>query len=190
MFDEISTLEDLGAPDDLEITPRPIRALKSYRNNPRTHTFKQIRQIMASIREFGFTAPILIDSDNCIIAGHGRARAAKELGLDQVPTITLNNLSDEQIRAYVIADNRLAENAGWDKEMLAIELQNLSEFEINFDITVTGFEAPEIEILIDGLNGKQDDTAADQVPDLNLDTAAVTWSPTGRAYMVRHHPKG
>jgi len=116
--------------------------------NARTHSKSQIRQIAASIKQFGFTNPVLVDRDNMIVAGHGRVAAAKLLGLSRVPTICLENLSRDQIRAYVLADNRLAEKAGWDKEILSIELQHLLTIEADFDVTVTGFEIPEIDLLL------------------------------------------
>jgi len=103
-----------------------IDRLLPYPRNPRTHSDKQIHQIAASIGEFGFTNPVLADQHGQIIAGHGRVAAAKLLGLDTVPVIRVEHLSDDQKRAYVIADNKLALNAGWDPEMLAIELQNLA----------------------------------------------------------------
>lgn len=119
-------------------------------NNARTHTDKQIKQIARSIEAFGFTNPILVDETSRIIAGHGRVRAAQQLGIERVPTICLRDLSQEQIRAYVIADNRLAELAGWDDEILGIEFKYMAELEIDtsFDLTLTGFEIPEIDLLI------------------------------------------
>jgi len=108
------------------ITHRNPLSLTPRDSNPRTHSKKQIRQIAASIRQFGFLNPVLVDRAGGIVAGHGRVEAAKQLGLQTVPTICLENLSDAEIRAYVIADNRLAELAGWDRELLAIELQGLS----------------------------------------------------------------
>ena len=115
---------------DLKIESRPIASLTLRRNNPRTHSEKQIRQIAASIETFGFTNPVLIDASNTVIAGHGRVRAAKQLGMDTVPTLQLEHLTDEQVRAYVIADNKLAECAGWDQDLLAIELQGLAEIDL------------------------------------------------------------
>ena len=107
---------------DLAVVYRAIGELKAHARNPRTHSMKQIRQIAESIRRFGFTNPILIDAEDRIIAGHGRIEAAKLLGLSTVPTIRLDHLTEAQKRAYVIADNRLAELAGWDRELLALEL--------------------------------------------------------------------
>lgn len=103
---------------------RSIASLKPYAGNPRTHSNQQIRQIAESIRLFGFNNPVLIDRNDEIIAGHGRVEAAKLRGLENVPTIRLEHLSDAEKRAYILADNKLAEKAGWDREILAIELQN------------------------------------------------------------------
>ncbi len=115
---------DASISSGLSITYQPVTALKPRVGNARTHSKHQIRQIAASIREFGFTNPILVDRNN-IIAGHGRVEAARMLRIAEVPTIGLDTLTPDQIRAYVIADNRLAEKAGWDESILAIELQHL-----------------------------------------------------------------
>ena len=103
---------------------QPLSSLKLNRRNARTHSPRQIRQIADSIRAFGFNNPILVDKNNLIAAGHGRAKAAKLLGMTEVPTVRLSHMTEAQMRAYVIADNRLAEKAGWDDEILAIEFQN------------------------------------------------------------------
>lgn len=134
--------------DHLKVVYHKPASLQVRETNPRTHSRKQIRQIASSIERFGFTNPILIDSDKCIIAGHGRVEAAKQLGLTEVPTIRLDEMTEAEIRAYVIADNKLAENAGWDRELLALELQDLIEIQTDFDVTITGFDTPEIDILI------------------------------------------
>ena len=131
----------------LSLTYLPVDALRPYARNARTHSKRQIRQIAASIKEFGFTQPVLIDKENSIIAGHGRVEAAKLVGLSKVPTIRLEGLSPDQVRAYIIADNRLAEKAGWDASILAIELQHLLLL-TDLDITVTGFEVPEIDLIL------------------------------------------
>lgn len=131
----------------LVVEYRSIGTLQIYQNNARIHSEHQIRQIASSIEASGFTNPVLIDTENTIIAGHGRVAAAKLLGIASVPTIRLEGLSDEEIRAYVIADNRIAERAGWDKSILAIELQHLLSVDINFDITLTGFEIPEMDLI-------------------------------------------
>lgn len=128
----------------------PISALTFRKSNARTHSKAQLRQIAESIRVFGFTNPVLIDANNEIIAGHGRVQAAKLLGMDSVPVIRLEHLTPDQVRAYVIADNRLAEKAGWDKAILAIELQHLLTIDADFDVTITGFEVSEIDLLIEG----------------------------------------
>jgi hypothetical protein len=132
---------------ELKVDYLPIDSLAPYVSNARTHSKHQIRQIADSIQAFGFTNPILIDSKNIIIAGHGRVAAARLLDIRQVPTIRLETLSADQIRSYVIADNRLAEVAGWDKSILAIELQHLLTIDESFDITITGFEIPEIDMI-------------------------------------------
>jgi ParB-like chromosome segregation protein Spo0J len=132
---------------DLNVTYQPLSALHPSPRNARTHTKRQIHQISESIKTFGFTNPVLIDRTNTIIAGHGRFAAAKLLGMDRVPTICLEGLTEARVRAYVIADNRLAEKAGWDKSMLAIELQHLMTIE-NFDVTVTGFDIAEIDLVL------------------------------------------
>jgi 16S rRNA G966 N2-methylase RsmD len=149
------------------IIDQPIAALRPRAGNPRTHSPKQIQQIAASIRRFGFTNPVLIDDANGIIAGHGRVAAAKLLGRVTVPTIKLSGMSEAEIRAYVMADNKLAENAGWDRTLLAIEFQYLASLDIDFDLSITGFELPEIDVLIGELSlgekdGKPD--PADEVP--------------------------
>lgn len=117
-----------------------------YINNSRTHSESQIKQIAASIREFGFTNPILIDEAGTIIAGHGRVMAAQVLELDEVPTITLDGLSDAQRKAYVIADNKLALNAGWDTEILLAEIDALQD--LNFDTQLLGFSADELSEML------------------------------------------
>ena len=131
----------------LELTYRAINTLTPYSNNSRTHTNKQIKQIADSIEEFGFTNPILVDENDGVIAGHGRIEAAKMLNIEEVPTITLENLSDEQKAAYVIADNKLALNAGWDEDKLQLELLRLQE--LDFDISLTGFDLKELEKITD-----------------------------------------
>ncbi len=122
--------------------------LSPYANNPRTHSKKQIQQIADSISAFGWTNPLLIDADGGVIAGHGRLEAARLLGLTEVPVLRLDHMSVAEKRAYVIADNKLAENAGWDDELLAIELQGLLDLDLDFNIELTGFEMGEIDVLL------------------------------------------
>ena len=143
-----------------------VSSLKPRSTNPRTHSKKQVRQIADSIERFGFTNPVLIDRTDGIVAGHGRIEAAKLLGIEKVPTIRLEDLTEAEVRAYVIADNKLAENAGWDRELLAIEFQGLLELDLDFDVTLTGFETPEIDILIGELDAAEEEDPADEVPEL------------------------
>ena len=140
----------------LNVEYRSVEQVRSNARNARTHSKHQIRQIAESIQTFGFTNPVLLDKDNTILAGHGRVAAAKLLKIQQVPTIRLENLTPDQVRAYVIADNRLAEKAGWDDSILAIELQHLLTIDADFDVTVTGFEIPEIDLLLTPTQQKRD----------------------------------
>jgi ParB-like chromosome segregation protein Spo0J len=120
-----------------------VDALIPYARNSRKHSEAQVAQIAGSIREFGFTNPVLIDAENGIIAGHGRIMAAQKLGLAEVPCIRLDHLTETQRKAYIIADNKLALNSGWDETMLALELADLRE--LDFDLNLTGFDGDEIE---------------------------------------------
>lgn len=122
----------------LEIIYKNIDDLIPYVNNTRTHSEEQVNQIASSIKEFGFTNPVLIDEQGGLIAGHGRVMGAKKLGLKEVPTITLNNLTEAQKKAYIIADNKIALNAGWDEDLLQLELIALDELE--FDYSNLGFD--------------------------------------------------
>ena len=151
-----------------------ITALKPWERNARTHSKKQINQLADSMRTFGFTNPVLIDGENTILAGHGRVEAARQLKMDRVPCIRLESMTPAQKRAYVLADNKLALNAGWDEELLAIELQHLSEIDLDFDIGVLGFSIPEIDNLIEGLNPEEaGDPQENQLPPLG-DGRAIT----------------
>lgn len=129
----------------------PTSALRPWAKNARTHSKKQVKQIADSIRTFGFTNPILIDNENAILAGHGRVEAAKLIGMNPIPCVRLANMSPEQKRAYVLADNKLALNAGWDDEILAEELKALLELDLDFDVEITGFSISEIDSLVEGL---------------------------------------
>jgi DNA modification methylase len=131
----------------MKIENTAVRELRPHPNNARTHSKKQIRQIARSIEKFGFCNPILVDDAKQIIAGHGRWEAGKLLGLDAVPTCRLAHLSHTEKRAYVLADNKLAEKAGWDRELLAIELQGLIELDV--DIELTGFEMAEVDLILE-----------------------------------------
>ena len=129
------------------LEPMPVSNLRPSARNARTHSKKQIKQIARSIQRFGFTNPVLISETSEIIAGHGRVEAAKLLGMDKVPTLRLAHLSAADVRAYVIADNKLALNAGWDREILAIELQAL--IDLDLDVELTGFALARAEIILD-----------------------------------------
>ena len=128
-----------------EVPTRPVAELVPYARNSRTHSEAQVAQIAASIREFGFTNPVLIDGEGGIIAGHGRVLAAQSLGLEAVPVLVLDHLTDAQRRAYVIADNKLALNAGWDEDVLRSELEALAADDVGLEIT--GFDQDELDAL-------------------------------------------
>lgn len=148
----------------LQIDYRPLESLIPYTRNSRTHSDEQVAQIAGSIKEFGFTNPILVDDEGGIIAGHGRVLAARKLGLKEVPTINLGHLSETQRRAYVIADNKLALNAGWDDEMLRVEFAALEE--AGFDLGLVGFSEDEIAAMMEGpVETTAGLTDEDEVPD-------------------------
>ena len=126
----------------LKIQYKPLKDLIPYARNSRTHNSMQVAQIAASIKEFGFTNPILTDGANGIVAGHGRFEAAFKLGMNEVPTIDLSHLSDTQKRAYVIADNKIALNSGWDSELLALEISDLKD--AGYDIGILAFDPSEL----------------------------------------------
>lgn len=129
-----------------------VDELIPYANNARTHSKEQIKKLRSSLREFGFVNPVLIDKEKNIIAGHGRIAAAKEEGIQEVPCVLVEHLTEAQKKAYILADNRMALDAGWDSELLAIELENLKE--LDFDINLTGFDAAEIEELFSNIHDK------------------------------------
>jgi hypothetical protein len=171
---------------DLSVRTVPVSTLKPRETNPRAHTQKQLRQIARSIESFGWTNPILVASDGSVIAGHGRLEAARMLGIGEVPVIGLEDMSEAQVRAYVIADNRLAELAGWDEELLAIELQALGEMDLDFAIEDTGFATAEIDLLISGVekdDGGEDE--ADIVPP--VDEAAPGIAAPGDLWLLGRH---
>jgi len=145
------------------IVRRRCAALIPYARNARTHSDQQVAQIAASIREFGFTNPVLIDEEDGIIAGHGRVLGAHLLGLDEVPCIVLAHLTPTQRRAYVLADNKLALNAGWDLEMLSLEIGELGE--AGFDLSLTGFDEFELgELFAERTQGRTDPDDAPEPP--------------------------
>ena len=130
----------------MEIVYKKVNDLIPYVNNSRTHSEEQVNQIVASINEFGFTNPLLIDEKDNIIAGHGRLLASKKLKMEEVPCIVLSGLTEAQKKAYIIADNKMALNAGWDFNLLSLELENLKE--LDFDLELTGFNVDEIDGLL------------------------------------------
>ena len=142
----------------LAIVYEPIDRLKPNPGNAKTHSKRQIQKIAASMREFGFNCPILIDAERNVISGHGRLLACRELGLTEVPTINLEHLTPAQVQAFALADNRLAELAGWDDELLGEQLRLLSEMNLKFNLELTGFEVAQIDALIEG-PGKATDRA-------------------------------
>ncbi|SIT53519.1 DNA methylase N-4/N-6 domain-containing protein [Mesorhizobium prunaredense] len=141
------------------ITTVSIDALIPYRNNARTHSKKQVRQIADSIEKFGFTNPVLVDESKNVLAGHGRLAAARLLGWKQVPTLSITHLNETQKRAYIVADNRIAEKAGWDKQTLAIELQALVD--LDFNVSLTGFDIPEVDLIISEFSPDNQDDEVD-----------------------------
>ncbi len=167
----------------LEVTVQLIASLTPHANNPRTHSKRQVRQIADSIEAFGWTLPILVDNDGMIIAGHGRLDAAKLLGLEEIPTIRLDHMTEAQKRAYVIADNRLAELAGWDFEVLGHELEALIDLDI--DEELTGFAGPEIDLIIEGLSDTPEDDPADRLPP--FDPEAPAFSMPGDLWVLGDH---
>ncbi|AZL57774.1 site-specific DNA-methyltransferase [Tabrizicola piscis] len=163
---------------DLSISYRPIADLIPYSRNARTHSEAQVALIAGSIREYGFTNPVLVDGANGIIAGHGRVMAARKLGFAKVPVIELAHLSEAQRRAYILADNKLAEQAGWDRELLALELCDLRDMEV--DLTSLGFDAGELDAL---LNAGEADEREDDVPT----APAVPVSRLGDLWVLGNH---
>lgn len=153
-----------------EIVWTPIASLRAYGRNARTHSDKQLRMLAASIRQFGFTSPVLADESGMILAGHGRVKAAKLLGLETVPTLRIDRLSAAEKRAYILADNRIAERAGWDRDLLKIELEELVTGDLDFNLELTGFETAEIDVLLDGETRDE----ADVMPAVQPDEPAVT----------------
>ena len=158
----------------------PLQCLIPYARNARTHEEDQVAQIASSIAEFGFVNPILVGSDNVIIAGHGRLMAAQQLGLNEVPVIVLAHLSEAQRRALVIADNKIAENAGWDEELLKLELADLKD--IGFDLDLIGFSDTELDQLLDDVEGTGD-SDEDSVPEVE----PVPVSQSGDLWLLGNH---
>jgi DNA modification methylase len=148
----------------IEIVYRPIDQLQPDPRNARRHSRKQVQQIANSIEAFGFNVPILIDAELKVIAGHGRLLACRYLGRTEVPTISLEHLSEAEAKAFMIADNRLTEIASWDDRLLGEQLRELSELNLEFSLEVTGFDMPEIDLLIEGASGTPEPDANDLLP--------------------------
>ncbi|MCL2888475.1 MAG: site-specific DNA-methyltransferase [Elusimicrobia bacterium] len=137
-----------------------IEALKPYARNPRKHSAKQIEEICQSIKHFGFTAPIIIDEKNMVLAGHGRLLAAQKLALKEVPIVRLKNLSETQKKAYVVADNKIGEHSSWDPEILALEVEDIVLSDPNFDVTLTGLATAEVDLLLNKEQPKNEEIDA------------------------------
>jgi hypothetical protein len=161
----------------------PLDVLVPHSRNPRTHSKLQIRQIADSIRRFGFTNPVLVSDDGKVLAGHGRVEAAKLLGWNAIPTLRISHLSAAEQRAYVIADNRLAEKAGWDRELLAIELQALVDLE--FEVELTGFELDDIVLITDQSSNAESKTGAAR-RDAKRSSGTVVSQP-GDVWLLGNH---
>jgi DNA modification methylase len=164
----------------MKIQEVAVDKLIPYAKNSRTHSPEQVGQIAASIKEFGFRNPILVDGVG-IIAGHGRLLAAQKLGLDQVPTIDCSDMTESQKKAYIIADNKLAMNAGWDNAMLTIELQDLEDK--GFDLTLIGFDDKELDALLNVIEGTDGLTDEDAVPDTPIEPK----TKLGDIYILGNH---
>jgi hypothetical protein len=185
----INRRRPIGLPktgEPLSIVYRNIEELKSNPKNPRRHSKKQIREIARSIETFGFNVPLLVDNKLQLIAGHGRFEASKLLGFPQVPTIPLEHLSETQIKAFEIADNRLAEHAVWDDRLLAEQFKTLAEVKLDFNLEVTGFEVGEIDLMIEDLTPcpASEKDPADQVPKIEH---AVPVTRAGDLWLLGHN---
>jgi len=150
-----------------------VSKLVSHQHNPRKHSKKQIRQIAESIRTFGFKVPVLVDANDRLICGHGRVAASKLLGIDQIPAIRANDLDDAKIRAFMVADNRLTENADWDEALLAENFKILSDLDLDFDLEVTGFDYGEIENIL----SLDDDVSSNEPPMPDVDSLPAVTQP-------------
>jgi DNA modification methylase len=166
----------------LHVVDMPVTSLVNFSNNARTHSNRQIRQLANSIQQFGFTAPVLLGPGNTIVAGHARVLAAKLLGMTHVPTILLAHLTKDQIRAYVLADNKIGLSAGWNESILAIELQHLLTIQADFDITITGFEVPEIDLIL-----QQASEVPDQEDDVDASQTGPAVSELGDLWALGDH---
>jgi DNA modification methylase len=164
---------------NLTVCDLPIGSLTPYRKNARIHSKKQIGQVAASIRSFGFNVPVLVDEDNTVLAGHARLAAAKSLGLEHVPCVRLSHMTAVQKKAFILADNKLTMNAGWDEEMLSLELKDLIALDKDFEVGITGFSVAEIDGLVDGLTveepGNPNDDRLPEVAEASVTRSGDLW---------------
>jgi DNA modification methylase len=167
----------------LQVSYRAPTSIRPNRNNARSHSRKQVAQIAASISQFGFTNPVLVDEEGQLIAGHGRLKAAQQLALESVPAIELKGLSDKEKRALLLADNKIALNAGWDADLLKVELEHLQEIEADFHVEITGFSTGEIDLILDSSKPDPDDEVVPAVP-------AQPYVQTGDIYQLGAHRIG
>ncbi len=167
-----------------QLVERSLASLKPYARNARTHSKQQVAQIARSIERFGFTNPVLVSDDGQIVAGHGRVEAARLLGLETVPTLALSHLSETERRAYVLADNKLAANAGWDRDLLALELGALVD--LDFDVELTGFSLAETDLILDGVREADPDAAIGR-EDEPVPLAAEAVTRTGDLWELGRH---
>jgi DNA modification methylase len=157
-----------------------VEKLIPYAKNARTHSDEQVAQIAGSIKEFGFNNPVLVDKDNSIIAGHGRVMAARKLGMDKVPVVILNHLTESQRKAYILADNRIALNSGWDTSMLSVELQDLKD---DIDLSLLGFDPDELDALLNPIEETKGLTDEDAVPEVPVEPK----TKLGDIYILGNH---
>jgi len=169
----------------IKIEMKSVGDLKPRDRNPRTHTKKQIQLLVRIIKETGFLVPVLAEKDGAIIAGHARWEAAKLLGLEKIPVIHVTGLSPAKIRSLVIADNRIAELAGWDKDLLAIEMREIADLDLDFDLSITGFEGGELGLLLDETAVTPDTTYENFKTEVRMDAEAITC--VGDTWMLRRH---
>jgi DNA modification methylase len=166
----------------IAIIYRRVEELKPDPKNARQHPERQVRQIARSIGEFGFLIPVVVDANEQIIVGHGRHKAAQDSGIPEIPTIRVEHLTPEQVRAFAIADNRLTENSSWDEKLLAVQLKELSELNLDFSLEVTGFSMGEIDLRIESLSEPQEEDPADLPP-----APGIAVSKAGDLWNLGHH---
>ena len=171
----------------LSIERLPVSSLKLDPRNPRHHSDRQIKQIARSIGSFGFNVPVLIDGNNKVLAGHGRALACQSLGWIEVPVIRLKHLTPTQARAFAIADNRLTETSTWDDRLLGEVLADLSALELEFDLEATGFSMAEIDLRIEGISGERQRDSADEPPEV---VSRIPVSTPGDFWILGFTPDG